>query len=126
MPDGEQRSVDRHECAEMPSLAVAFPGPFEHHDVVVNGWSVPFLEAHMQGEDRVLLVLDRRLGGEFSVAEAERIIPFVADAVAVALGYTCHPREAVETPPILPHARPRRLTQLVAASAEHGPDEPTV
>ncbi len=119
MPDTENDSVDQHDCPEMPSMVVAFPGPFTHHDVVVNGWSVPFLEAHMQGEDRVLLVLDRRLGAEYSVAEAERVIPFVADAVAVALGYGSHPRPDVE-PPLdsMPHARPRRVTRLASVEGD--------
>jgi hypothetical protein len=114
-PDGDER---------MPEFAVAFPGPFEHHAVTVNGWQVPFLEAHMEREDQVLLVLDRRLGAAFSVDEAERVVPFVADAIAVALGYGCHPRtddaDALLNP--LPHARPRRLTALAAASAGRGPD----
>lgn len=87
----EEQSSDS-EGPDMPSLAVAFPGPFSRHEVVVNGWQVPLLEAHMQGEDRVLLVIDQRLGDEFSVGEAERVIPFVADAIAAALGYGCHPR----------------------------------
>lgn len=113
--------MDEHDCSAMPSMAVAFPGPFTYHSVVLNGWSVPFVEAHMQGEDRVLLVIDKRLGGEFSVEEAERVVPFVADAISVALGYGCHPRaDAEELPSILPHARPRRLTSLVATSAEGG------
>ncbi len=100
-------------------MSVIYPGPFEHHDVVVNGWKVPFLEAHLQGEDRVLLVIDRRLGGEFSAQEAERVIPFVADAISVALGYGCHPRDdGDELLPRMPHARPRRLTALAAASVE--------
>jgi hypothetical protein len=122
MADVEDHGMDQHECSDMPSMAVTFPGPFNHNDVVVNGWSVPFLEAHMQGEDRVLLVIDQRLDGEFSVKEAERVIPFVADAISVALGYGCHPREGMDSPPpIKPHARPRRLTQL-AASVECGLD----
>jgi len=33
-----------------------------------------------------MLVLDRRLAAEFSVEEAERVVPFLADAIAVALG----------------------------------------
>jgi len=28
----------------------------------------------------------------------ERVVPFLADAIAVALGYTCHPREKWESP----------------------------
>jgi hypothetical protein len=99
-----------HDCSDMPGMAVTFPGPFEHHDVVVNGWRVPFLQAHMRGEDRVLLVLDRRLGAEFSVQEIERVVPFVADAMAVALGYGAHPDD--DTPRPLeraPFPRPERV-----------------
>jgi hypothetical protein len=104
-----------HECSDLPSMAVTFPGPFTHHDVVVNGWRVPFLQAQMRGEDRVLLVIDRRLGAEFSIQEAERIVPFVADAMAVALGYGAHPDD--DTPRPLersPFPRPERVVGIPA------------
>lgn len=105
---------------ELREPRVAFRGPFSGRAVVVNDWQVPLLEAHPQGEDRILLVIDGRLGGEFSVEEAERIIPFVADAISVALGYACHPRrDADSLPPMLAHARPRRLTSVVGVSAEN-------
>ncbi len=113
MSNGEHLQVDQHECSDMPSLAVTYPGPFEHHDVVVNGWRVPLLQAQMRSEDRVLLVLNRRLGAEFSVQEAERVVPFVADAIAVALGYGAHPDE--DTPRPLaraPFPRPERVAGL--------------
>jgi hypothetical protein len=114
--------MSEHTCSELPSMAVTFPGPFQHHAVSVNGWEVPFVEAHPQGEDRVLLVLDGRLGAEFSVGEAERVVPFLADAISVALGYGCHPREgATELPSPMPRARPRRLTALAVAE---GPEQP--
>jgi hypothetical protein len=110
-----------HECSDMPSMAVAYSGPRQRHDVVVNGWQVPFLEAHPQGEDRILLVIDQRLGAEFSVAEAERMLPFLADAISVALGYGCHPEaDAATLPTPLPPVRPRRITSLVGASAFGG------
>lgn len=119
MADVEDHGMDQHECSQMPSMAVTFPGPFTHHEVVLNGWKVPFLEAHPQGEDRVLLVVDGRLGGEFSIEEAERVVPFVADTISVALGYGCHPRsEDDELQTAEPHVRPRRLTALAAVSAE--------
>lgn len=124
MLNHENDGMDRHDCPDLPEPRVSFRGPFRRHDVVVNGWQVPFLEAHMQGEDQVLLVIDQRLGGEFSVEEAERVIPFVADAISVALGYGCHPRRGMDKPPpTLPHSRPRRLTQLAAASVEGGLDK---
>jgi hypothetical protein len=92
---------------------VSFVGPFQHHDVVVNGWRVPFLQAHLKGEERVVVVLDRRLGVELSSAEAERVLPFVANAIAVALGYGAHPR--ADTPVPLeraPYPRPERVVDL--------------
>jgi len=110
-------SAEPEHCAELREPRVTFRGPFGGQAAVVNGWQVPLLEAHMQGEDRVLLVIDGRLGGEFSVEEAERVLPFVADAISVALGYACHPRDGADSlPPMLPHARPRRLTALAGAS----------
>ena len=117
--------MDEHECADLPSMAISFSGTREHHDVVVNGWQVPFLEAHPQGEDRILLVVDQRLGAEFSVQEAERMIPFMADAIAVALGYGCHPGQHTEKLPApLPPVRPRRVTSVIGASVDGGA-EPT-
>jgi hypothetical protein len=70
---------------------VSFPGPFSTHDVVVDGWKVPLVHAHPCGEsdECVMLVIDNRLAATFSVDEAERFVPFLADAIAVALGYTC-------------------------------------
>jgi hypothetical protein len=102
-----------HECSDLPSMAVTFPGPFTHHDVVVNGWRVPFLQAHMASEDTVMLVLDRRLGTTLSVADAERVVPFVADAIAIALGYGAHPDGDMPRPlERAPYPRPERVVEL--------------
>lgn len=90
---------------------VTFPGPFTRHDVVVNGWSVPLVHAQPSGEndESVTLVLDDRLALTLSVNEAERFVPFLADAIAVALGYTCHPDEDTEQPLVKqPQPRPVR------------------
>lgn len=89
---------------------VTFPGPLNHHEVVVTGWRVPFLHAQLGGDDRVLLVLDGRMSVEMSTDEAERFVPFLADAISVALGYGAHPRE--DTPRPLeraPYPRPERV-----------------
>ena len=90
---------------------VQFPGPYSHHDVVVNGWKVPLLHAHPCGnhDQTITLVLDNRLALSLTVDEAERFVPFLADVVAVALGYTAHPDDdADEAPMRLPHPRPVR------------------
>jgi hypothetical protein len=85
---------------------VSYVGPFEHHDVVVAGRQVPFLRAAPLDGGRIDLTLDRRLGLTLTVAEAERFVPFLADAIAVALGYTCHP-SAERDDPNLRHPFPR-------------------
>jgi len=111
-----------HECAPVEQdFRVTFPGPFEHHDVVVDGWRVPFLQAHMTAEDRVSLVIDRRLATELSVSEAERVVPFVADAISVALGYTSHP-QGDEQPIRNPQPRPVRSIGVMFPT-DQGPSE---
>jgi hypothetical protein len=106
----------REQDEQMRDFQVSFPGPFEHHDVVVEGWRVPFLQAHLRGEDRVQLVLDRRLGVELSTDEAERLIPFIADAIAVAMGYGSHPRGDGDPRRSLergPYPRPERVVGVL-------------
>ncbi len=98
------------------SFALNFPGPFSHHDVVVDGWKVPLLQANLVGEDRIDVLLDGRFAVELSTEEAERVVPFLADAIAVALGFGSHPREDTE-PPLerLPRIRPQRVAELLGA-----------
>jgi hypothetical protein len=98
---------------------VNFPGPFSRHEVVVDGWSVPFLHAHPTGDhdESVMVVIDNRLAATFSVEEAERFVPFLADAIAVALGYTCHPSEDAAQPLVKqPQPRPVRMNSIAAES----------
>jgi hypothetical protein len=85
----------------------------------VDGWSVPFVYAHPCGErdESVMLVLDGRLAATFSVEEAERFVPFLADAISIALGYTAHPRTDDE-PNWKPQPRPVRMHGIVAATSE--------
>ena len=111
--------MEAHEHFMPDPFRVNFLGPFTHHKVVVDGWEVPLVEAELQGEDRVVLTLDRRYGVALNTDEAERIVPFLAQAIAVALGFPCHPRSDTE-PPLnqLPHHRPRRVWDV--ASVEEG------
>lgn len=103
-----------HDCDPGQGFRVTFPGPFRHHDVIVDGWRVPFLEAHPAEEDRTTLVLDRRLGIDLTTDEAERLLPFIADAIAVALGYGAHPRGDMPLPEQRPHPSPRRAHDVIA------------
>lgn len=93
-------------------VSVDFIGPFEHHDVVVNGCVVPFLTATPMNGGRVHLTLDGRFGLDLAIAEAEQIVPFLADAIAVGLGYSAHPH-ATECPDPRPRHPFARLTALI-------------
>ena len=77
---------------------VEFIGPFEYHDIILNGRRVPFLEAIPQPGGRVHLSVDRRFGLDLSVAEADRIVPFVAHCLAIGMGYTGFPDEGQDQP----------------------------
>jgi hypothetical protein len=74
-----------------PHSSITYVGPFEHHDVVVDGREVPYLRATPLDGGGVDLSLDRRFGLILSVEEAERFVPFLAHAIAIASGYTSHP-----------------------------------
>jgi hypothetical protein len=109
----------QHDC--MPSMRVSFPGPFAHHDVVVDGWSVPLLKASPKGmdEDGVRLILDDRRAIDLSSAEAERFLPFLANAIAVAMGYGAHPRENMKAlPERMPHMAPRPCSMVAMPTAD--------
>lgn len=84
---------------DLPKSLVSYVGPFRHHDVIVNGHAVPFVTATPKADGSVALHLDRRFGVDLDPDEAERVIPFLAQCMAVALGYTCHPSASVPEPP---------------------------
>lgn len=91
---------------------VEYHGPFRHHDITVDEHRVPFLHASLPTEGEVHLVLDRRFGLELSVEEAERVVPFLAQVVAVAMGYACHPRGDEEARKRPPFPRVREITAV--------------
>ncbi len=71
-------------------------GPFQSHRVIVDGRRVPFLEALPVNGGKISLLLDGRYTLDISVADADAFIPWIADAIAIAMGYTCHPRAGQE------------------------------
>jgi hypothetical protein len=99
--------------ARQPS-GLDFPGPFQVHEVVLHGHTVPFLRAS-PAPDGVSLTLDRRLGLDLTAEEAERVIPFIADCIAVAMGYTCHPSPECPQPPTRPPFQPMQRITLTTA-----------
>lgn len=78
---------------------VEYVGPFEIHEVVVNGHVVPFLTCLPHADGSVHVCLDRRIGIDLSPGEALTVVPFLADVIAVVGGLTCHPCSEVPEPP---------------------------
>jgi hypothetical protein len=71
-------------------------GPIESRRVIVDGRRVPFLEALPLNGGMIGLLLDGRYSIDISVADADAFVPWIADAIAIAMGYTCHPRRGKE------------------------------
>lgn len=88
-----------------PTSGVEYVGPFQHHDLVVDGRKVPFITVVPVDGGKVDIGLDRRIGIELTVAEAERFLPFLAHAIAIASGYTSHPDTDHEPNPSHPFPR---------------------
>jgi hypothetical protein len=82
--------------------SVEYVGPFKRWDVVVDGRKVPYLQGRPCNGGRVDLGLDHRYGLILDVATADRVVPFLADAIAIAMGLTCHPRLGWDGPEPLP------------------------
>lgn len=74
------------------AYAVASHGPFHRYPVTVNGWTVPHLEAKTRPDGAVTVTLDHRFDIDLPADVAGTTIAFIADCVAVAKGYACHPR----------------------------------
>lgn len=76
-----------------PIHSVECVGPFDRYVVIVNGWTVPHLDARAT-KHGVSLTLDNRLGLDLNEETTPgQIISFIADCIAVAKGYASHPRK---------------------------------
>lgn len=75
-------------------------GPFpESYVVTIDGFKVPFLAVIPVDDDRVEVVLDQRFGLDSSVDRDEfnRWAPLLANAMAIAAGYSCHGENCMPT-----------------------------
>lgn len=77
-----------------------FIGPFpEACTVACGGYRVPRLQAYKRGDGRIALVLDERFEITADEAEAARWVWFIANAMAIAGGYSCHGANAIPINP---------------------------
>lgn len=74
-------------------------GPFAGtHKITIDGFHVPHIEAHPKREsDSVDLVLDGRFSITATQAEVERWGWFLAQAMAIAAGYSSHGEDSRPT-----------------------------
>jgi len=77
---------------------VEFVGPFEYHAVVVDSYTVPFLTAEPLSDGGIHLQLDNRFGLDLTLDQERSVVRFIADCIAIALGYSCHPRPHQDGP----------------------------
>jgi hypothetical protein len=69
-----------------------FVGPFTGRRVaVLNGFSIPLIDAWEADGGTVCVVVDDRLAYSIPAGEAENVLRLVADVIAVAWGYGAHP-----------------------------------
>ena len=85
-----------------PPYGVRFVGPFvEEWKIQIDGYRVPHLRAilHSGANDgRVSISLDERFGIDAEQSEAAKWLPFIANCMAVAAGYSCHGENSVKDP----------------------------
>ncbi len=74
----------------------------EGERVIHNNYRVPHLRFFRQDEGHGTLVLDGRFGIDGTEEEIKRWVGFVADAMAVAAGYSCFGEHSAKLNPFKP------------------------
>lgn len=115
--------VDHEETARdhLPHpYGVEFFGPVlrDSHDVLVDGRRVPYLTLHQEG-DVWWLTLDNRFGISGTDAEVRKWARFLADAMAIAAGYSSFGTDQRRLNPFN-----RRVTTLSVEEMRQITDEP--
>lgn len=81
-----------HETPKQEPSALDIVGPFEEYRVVWCGYHVPHIQAAPMKDGTYYVAVDNRFGIHKSVTreELENWMPILANAMAVAAGYSCH------------------------------------
>jgi hypothetical protein len=115
-------------------------GPFKDYRLVINGWSVPLIDARELDGGQMYLTLDKRIALQLPADQFDQVARFIADVIGACWGYGAHPSsdefyESADLPNRFddpaaafrnvphPSLAPRRMTEIAAAQVEDG-DEP--
>lgn len=91
-------------------------GPFDSYKLVVDGYTVPCVDARENDGGTVTFIVDERLAWTVPAAAFEDVAALVANVYAVGLGLPCHPKADEEPPagfkrvPVM--LRPRRILEI--------------
>jgi hypothetical protein len=72
-------------------MSTEYIGPFsDNFRILVDGYSVPYVEAYQKEADTWTLVLDHRFSVDATGEEVQKWLWWIANAMAIAAGYSCH------------------------------------
>lgn len=91
--------VDFPQPPQQPPLLI---GPFEYHQVVVEGRAIPKLTGYPQDDGRITLIVDGRFMVDFPADIARQAAWLIANAMAVASGYSHLGADSKGQPPFAP------------------------
>lgn len=77
-------------------MSMDLVGPFEERRVVLDGWTVPLIQAWEVDGGTVCVVVEDVFAYTIPAGEAENVIRLIANVIASAWGYRCHPQEDEE------------------------------
>lgn len=86
-----------------PGVGVAdlLVGPFEYHQVIVEGRAIPRLTGYPQDDGRITLIVDSRFMADFEPDAARRAAWLIGQALAIGEGYS-HLGAPTKTRPFAP------------------------
>jgi hypothetical protein len=107
-------------------VSIEIVGPFQHRELHIDGWCVPFVNVIEVDGGRVHFTMDRRLGFNVSAADFEQAARLLATGMALALGMPCWPdgdfASDEERERFMGHVpfmlRPRRVVAIEGVSTE--------
>lgn len=116
--DVERPALDDPQAAG-EAVSAEIIGPFQEYHLIVDGYSVPFVQAHEDDGGLVTFIMDSRLAWTVPAGAFEDVAHLIATAYALGVGLPCAPSADFEPPGMhrLPAVmRPRRTVEIGSVS----------